>query len=427
MKIDNNAQLQSAYLNKQALVTKVLEEARDETGAWDLSRVTTFSGSVEEKRSALDVLVAEVDDLSKKLTENAELEAIKDRMSDDYSSKHKDSDLLVAQKDKDLSLRAADALFETWYDSREFKYKSDWEYKKEFDLRTLFNTASAAYPNEQPTEVVGSAIRPIMISPHIPTIPTTDGNVSYLEQTTRTNAAAARAEGAAAAESAIVYTNRNVVVRSIDTSIPVTDEILADKPQMRSIITSDLMLMVAQELDDEIINGSGTGVRWTGLNVLAGVQAQNKGSDDHFTATAKMKTKIIATGRAMPTHVMMHPNDWLEFMTARAVGAASLASGGTSESTVNTYDGAFLWTHPSVTGPDTLWNMQVIQTTSVPEGTIIMADVPRYTRLRDRQSYNVKFGLVNTQFTEREMTILAGVRAAFYVTRAGAVGRGTGY
>ena len=425
------AELKKAYVTKNALLSKALAQARSgDTGAFDLNRMTVISGDdVTAKRSALDLLVSEVNDLHDKIKEQSELNDIAGEHEARMETPNTETRAQRREREKVESKQTATtrmhALADAFMDSQEFASRAGaWLSEPgAFSLRTLFTTATAAYPDAQPDEVVPAASVPLIIASLIPSIPTSDENVSYLDQTTRTNAAATRTEGAAAAESAIAYTLRNQNVRSVDTYIPLTREIMADKPQMRSIIEQDLALMVAQKVDNLILNGDGTAPNWHGILQTPNIQTQAKGADDVFVAVAKTKAKIVITGRAMPGVVVMHPNDWLQFETARGNGGAAFKTG---DSAITTYDGGFLWAHPSVVGPGSLYGMRVVQSTAIAEHTALIGDVARYARIRDREQFGVEFGTTGTQFVEREVSILGGVRMAFYVTRPTAFATVTG-
>ena len=88
---------------------------------------------------------------------------------------------------------------------------------------------------------------------------TTDSNqVTYAQETTATNAAAATLEAAAKPESAIVLALVNEPVRKVATFLPVSDEMLEDVGQIRSYLDSRLTLFVQHAMEAQLLNGTGT-------------------------------------------------------------------------------------------------------------------------------------------------------------------------
>src|SRR3546814_13262404 len=78
--------------------------------------------------------------------------------------------------------------------------------------------------------------RPIQLIDILPTSRTGRGAVSYMEETTRAHAAAEIAEGGAYPEAEFAFTARNMPVRKVGDSLPVTDEQLEDVPFLGSYI-----------------------------------------------------------------------------------------------------------------------------------------------------------------------------------------------
>ena len=58
-----------------------------------------------------------------------------------------------------------------------------------------------------------------------------------------------------------------------------------------------------------VLTGGGTGEDFTGI-LNAGINVQGLGSDSVLDAIFKARTKVRVTGRARPTAVVLHPNDW---------------------------------------------------------------------------------------------------------------------
>src|SRR3990172_3730712 len=103
--------------------------------------------------------------------------------------------------------------------------------------------------------------------------------VVYMEETTFTNAGAERAESAAYAESTLILTQRTNTVRSVGTSLPVSDEQLADVVGVRAYLDSRLGFMVRQRLDSQILVGDGIAPNLLGTLRGSGIHTQAKGAD----------------------------------------------------------------------------------------------------------------------------------------------------
>jgi hypothetical protein len=174
---------------------------------------------------------------------------------------------------------------------------------------------------------VEAATRPIQLLDIIPMFPTDQAAIKYMEETTRTHAAAELAEGAAYAESAFVFTERQGSIAKIGDSLPVTDEQLEDVAMMNGYINSRLTFGVRQRLDRQVLIGNGTAPNLRGIANVAGIQTQAKGADPVPDAFFKAMTNIRVTGRAVPTHHVMHPTDWQNVRLLR------------------TADGVYIWAH----------------------------------------------------------------------------------
>lgn len=292
-------------------------------------------------------------------------------------------------------------------------------------LKTLFTSAAGWDPIDLFSGlVVPEALEPISIVQHIPSVPTDQQNVIWMEQTTVTNAAAPRAQGASLGESAIAYTKRTTPVESIGTFLPIVDEILDDVPMLAQMIMSDMRWMVMDNVDDNIINGNGTSPNPQGLANLTGIQTQAKGTDDTFTAIRKLMTKIRAVGKARPSLIVIHPSDMEALATAREAGAASLSAH--DSDTVNVYNAGFLWGNPIQGDASLIWGVPYVESTQLTANTLYMGDFARFSLIRDRQQFIVEQGYTADDFTKLQKTLRAYVRLAILFTRASAFGSVTG-
>ncbi len=280
------------------------------------------------------------------------------------------------------------------------------------DIRPLnaqFTTAAGWAPESLRTgRVVESAQRQIEVTDILPSFPTSMAAIVYMEETTFTNAAAERAEAAAYAEAALALTQRSVTVRSIGTSIPVTDEQLADVDGVASYLDQRLGFMVRQRLDSQILVGDGIAPNLTGTLNTAGINTQAKGADPTPDAIYKAIVTVRATGRAEPNVVIMHPLDWQDVRLLR------------------TTEGMYIWGSPSAPGPEMIWGLPVVLTTAVTPNTAIVGDYARFAGLHIRAGLEVLTGFVNDDFTKGLVHIRAGIRAAVVHYRPAAFTQVTG-
>lgn len=274
------------------------------------------------------------------------------------------------------------------------------------ELRAATMTTAAGWAPESvrvPGLVVPSAMRPIQIIDLIPPAQTSQAAVVYMEETTATNAAAERAENAAYPESTLVFTQRSKTVRSVGTSLPITDEQLDDVAQCQSYVDGRLMFFVRQRVDSQILNGNDVAPNIAGILNHADLQTQAKATDPVPDAVYKAATKVRVTGRAFPNAYITHPNDWQEIRLLR------------------TADGVYIWGSPSEAGPERIWGLLVVQSDAIAENTGLVGDFSAaMIQLYERRGIEVQVGYVNDDFLDGRQTVRAGLRCANVIYRGAA-------
>lgn len=273
----------------------------------------------------------------------------------------------------------------------------------------MSTTAGYAPESIRQPGFVEAPTRPIQLLDILPTAMIGMDTVKYMEETTRTHAAAEANEGAAYAESTFEFTERSVPIEKITDSLPVTDEQLQDALMIEGYINSRLAFGVRQRLDSQCLNGNGIAPNLRGILNVAGVQTQAKGADPVMDALYKAMVKIRLIGRAMPTHQNIHPNDFQDIRLTR------------------TADGIYIFGSPMDAGPDRLWGLPVVQNDALTEGTALVGSFePSWITLFERRGIDIAMGYVGTQFTSGLRTIRADMRAALVVMRPAAFSTVTG-
>lgn len=281
---------------------------------------------------------------------------------------------------------------------------------KSAQLKTLMTTSAGYAPESLRIAGFTEAVtRPIQLLDIIPMGRTSYTSVVYMEETTRTHGAAEKSEGGTYAESAFAFTERSSSVRKITDSLPVTDEQLEDVPFIEGYINSRLMFGLRQRLDTQVLTGNGTPPNLEGINSNGSIQTQARGSDPDPDAFYKAMTNIRVTGRAMPTHHVIHPTDWQAIRLLR------------------TADGVYIWGSPSEAGVERMWGLPVVQCDASSAGTAWVGSFqPAWISLFERRGVDMQVGYTGTQFVEGKRTIRADVRYAFVVFRPTAFCKVTG-
>lgn len=148
---------------------------------------------------------------------------------------------------------------------------------------------------------------------------TTESNlIQYTKEKSFTNAADAVKEAALKPESALVFEPASSPVRKLAHWIPVSEEMLEDFAQTRSIIDARLTLGLALKEEDELLNGTGVDPHLLGLNKLPGLSpAVALGTDTIADAMLKQITAIATTTYIYPDGWVMNPADWLTVQIAK--------------------------------------------------------------------------------------------------------------
>lgn len=270
------------------------------------------------------------------------------------------------------------------------------------------NTSGGALVRRDYYPTVDLPLRPLTIRDAI-TIGRTGSNlIEYVRVTGKTRAAAIVPEAtattstgysdAAKPEASMALEIVQAAVKTIAVWMPATRQILADAPQLQSMIDNFLTTDLELELEEEIISGPGGAAHFTGIENTTGLTPQAF-TTDVLTTTRKARTAALITGRTASTGYLMNPYDW---------EALDL----TKDAENRYYFGG-----PLSMGTKMLWGLPVFESEVIPQGTaytgnlktIIVWDRERpTTRVADQH---------DDYFTHNMIAILTELRAAMGVLR----------
>lgn len=202
-------------------------------------------------------------------------------------------------------------------------------------------------------------------------------------------------------EAAMTFERIQEAVKTIAVWIPATKRALADAGQLSGLINDELFSDLAEELENQLLNGDGIGENFTGLANTANVLVQAFDTDIAVTAR-KAITNLLINGRQIPTAYLFNPQDWESY------------------DLLQDDNGRYYWGGPLVQGPRTLWGVPVGQSFFQTQGTGWLANWRKMV-LWDREDANISVSDSHADFFIRNMVaVLAELRAAMGVIRPSA-------
>lgn len=268
------------------------------------------------------------------------------------------------------------------------------------------DTSGGAFVSTDVTGIYeGLGRRPLTVRDLISNRQTGSDTVEFVRQTTQVDAAATVAEATGTAdgtgakpEGSMAFEKVTASVSTIAVWVPATKRALSDAAQLRGLIDDELRDDLEQELEDQILNGDGTGENFTGLSNTANVQAQ-AWDTDLLTTTRRARTKVRTVGRAQASAYLLHPNDWERI------------------DLLQDNENRYFFGGPAQIGTPRLWGLPVVESEGVTEGVGYVGDF-RKAALWDREQASIQVSDSHTDFFVRNLVaVLAELRAAFGVIR----------
>ena len=220
---------------------------------------------------------------------------------------------------------------------------------------------------------------------------------------------AERSGGAFAAkpQSSFQFVGEQAPVRTLAHWEAAHRNVLADEPQLRSIIDNELLYGLRLQEDYQILQGDGTGENLKGILETTGIQTYDwsSGATDPVADTKADAIRRAATLALLayyePTGVVLNPQDWEDIeLTKDANGqyliAVSVAMGGEPK----------------------LWRVPVVDTPAMPVGQALIGAFGTGAQLYDREQASIRISEQHADFFVRNaIVILAEQRLALAVKR----------
>jgi hypothetical protein len=281
----------------------------------------------------------------------------------------------------------------------------------DIEVKTLFSTSNGWDPED--TRTGRLAEYPTRPAPRVidafPQTTTGQSTVLYMEETVFVNNAQEVAEGGAYPEVQLKVEEKSSEVRKIPAFLPITEETFEDEPRARSYVENRLPFMLRQRIDLQLLVGNGTAPNLRGLENVTGIQTQALGADPIPDAIYKAMRKIRDDGFAEPSHCFIQPSKW---ETVRLMRTA---------------DGLYIWGHPSMVGPATIWGVPVVETTACTSTKADIGDFTNHSEVAMRRGIDIQISNSHgNYFTEGVLAVRCDVRLAVIYYRPKAFATVTG-
>jgi HK97 family phage major capsid protein len=208
-------------------------------------------------------------------------------------------------------------------------------------------------------------------------------------------------------QSSFSFVGEQAPVRTIAHWEAAHRNVLADEPQLRSIIDNELMYGLRLQEDAQILSGDGTGENLTGVLSTTGIQeyAWSDGAVDPVPDTKADAIRRAATLSFLayyePTGVVLHPNDWEDIELAKDTNGQYLVA-----------------VSVALGGEPRLWRIPVVETPAIPEGTALVGAFGTGAQLYDREQASIRISEQHADFFVRNaIVVLAEQRLALAVKR----------
>ena len=242
----------------------------------------------------------------------------------------------------------------------------------------------------------------------------TGNSFDWVQMLARTNAASPQVEAATKAESTYTWTAKSDTVKTIAHFTNVSRQAIDDIPWMQQMLNSELMYGLLLKEEAEILSGDGTGQHLNGLITQATAYnpaAFNMTGDTKLDIVrhAKLQARLFGLATYAPDGIVLHPFDMEKIELIKE------ENGGANR-------GLYIIGDPrSGTAVKYLWNLPVVESDSIAQGTFLVGAFGTAADLIDRMQAMVEISYEhNLNFVQNLATILCEERIGMAVKVPGA-------
>jgi HK97 family phage major capsid protein len=360
--------------------------------------------AIEKKQSEIDAMLKSAGAESKSAVEAAEkaakeLKAMGDRL------------LEIEQKQAEGIKKGYEmpkSLGESFATSDEFKAFAEGRTSKaRLEIKNTItgqsgspaaNSDTIVAPQRQ-VGIVAGAFRNLRIRDIMPSGTTSSNLVEYTRELAFTNAAAETAEGATKPEATLTFELASAPVKTIAHWLKLSKQVMDDAPALASYVDTRLRYGVDLRIDQQLLNGNGSGQNIGGLAKAGNHTAFTPASGDNAIDSINRAIYLVAAADYNATAIILNPADW-----------------GAIERT-KTQDDAYVFGAPQRLAP-TLWGLPVVATNTMTAGKFMVGAFDMAAQVWNRQGTVVEMSEADdTNFQKNLVTVRAEARLALAIYR----------
>lgn len=279
---------------------------------------------------------------------------------------------------------------------------------KRFTLNLVVNTKAATPVMSTGAPSIGAVVDPALsVDPRSETVirrysnvaPASGRTIVYSEAVMGDGDAEWVPEGGVKPLMTAQVTEIHVAPGKVALGAKLTEETLSDLPQLVAEIRAEIINRIGLAEEDGILNGNGENGAVMGVsdNMSAfSLTSLSVEKANTFDAIVAAYTQVISTSNMAyrPNLVLINPLDYAAMQLTKDV------------------NGQYL--RPFTAGDELIKGLQVVTTTAVEQGTIILGDF-NYLNIRDVWELTISFGWVNDDFQNNLVTMMGEKRLVPYI------------
>lgn len=245
------------------------------------------------------------------------------------------------------------------------------------DMTTGANFTGEVIPAQYVSGIKYDPTRPVHVRQLIPQGTTSSDVVRFVKETAYTNGAGTKAEGATLSESDFDLTAFDANVRKIGTYFRISEEMLADTPQLTSYLAARAPEKLLTVEDTQLLSGNGTAPNLSGIITdatafAAGDFAGAVATPNEFDVLT-VALNQLALSNYTADYIMLNPTDFHKLLLRKSTYGEYLAT--------QAYQGL----QPSFNG------VPVVLNTAIPAGDYLVGNFAMGTQMWVRENLSLEF------------------------------------